>query len=66
MKAAEKSNNNFTTPYFLKKAALALELQKSFNESAELFERIRKEFPRSSEAQEATKEVARLKAMSGQ
>jgi len=65
MKAADKSTNNFTTPYFLKKAALALELNKSFNEAADIFERIRKEFPRASEAQEATKEVARLRAMSG-
>lgn len=66
MKAADKSNNSFTTPYFLKKAALALELQKSFNEAADIFERIRKEFPRANEAQEATKEIARLRAMSGQ
>jgi tetratricopeptide (TPR) repeat protein len=66
MKAADKSNNNFTSPYFLKKAALALELNKSFSESAEVLERLRTEFPRSAEAQEAAKEVARLRAMSGQ
>lgn len=66
LKASEKSNNNFTTPYFLKKAAFAQEALKSYKEAADLYERIRTEFARSNEAQEANKEIARLKTMAGE
>jgi tetratricopeptide (TPR) repeat protein len=65
MNASEKSNNDFTTPYFLKKAAFVLESKKSYAEAADVYERIRKEFPRSGEAQEAAKNVARLQTLAG-
>jgi len=65
-KASEKSTNAFTTPYFLKKAAFACELKGDKQEAMEYYERIRKEFPRSSEAQSAEKDIARLKAETNQ
>ena len=65
VKATEKRDNSFTRPYFLKKSAFAQELLGNFSEAADLFERIKKEFPRSAEAQEVEKELARLRMMAG-
>jgi tetratricopeptide (TPR) repeat protein len=59
LKAANEKINNFTTPLFLKKAALAMETQKQYKESLELFERIKKEFPTSNEARDVEKYIAR-------
>jgi tetratricopeptide (TPR) repeat protein len=66
LKAAEKRENTFTRPYFLKKAAMANEVKGNFTESADLLERIKKEFPRSAEAQEIEKEIARLRTLATQ
>ncbi len=60
LKAANEKINNFTTPLFLKKAALALEYQKKYKETLELYERIKKEFPTSSEAKDIEKYIARI------
>lgn len=65
MTASDVSDNNFTTPYFLKKAALAAELKSDYNQSVELLERIRTEFSRSTEAQDISKEIARLQTLAG-
>lgn len=65
-KASEKSHNNFTTPYFLYKAAFANETKSNFKASIELYERIKKEFPKSAEAREIEREIARVKALSGE
>ena len=65
MKASETSNNTFTTPIYLKKAALALEIKGSSDEAIAVLERIRTEFPRSSEAADVTKDIARLQALAG-
>ncbi|MDI1354333.1 MAG: tetratricopeptide repeat protein [bacterium] len=66
LKASEKSHNGFTTPYFLKKAAFANEVKSNYTEALELYERIGKEFPKSSEAREIDREIARVKTLSGQ
>lgn len=63
LKAAEKRNNNFTTPIYLKKAAFAYELQKNYTESLALYERIKKEFPRSTEARDIDKYIAKIKTL---
>lgn len=60
LKAANEKVNNFTTPLFLKKAALAVEQQKKYKEALELFERIKKEFSMSNEARDVEKYIARL------
>ena len=38
LKAAEKSNNNFTTPFYLKKAGFAYEQKSNFSEALALYE----------------------------
>ena len=65
LKAAEKSSNNFTTPYFLKKAALAYETKNEYKEALGLYERLKNEFSASTEAREVEKYIARLNVLSG-
>jgi tetratricopeptide (TPR) repeat protein len=65
LKAVEKSTNNFTTPYFLKKAGFAYEQQNNPAEAYNVYERIKKEFPRSTEAQDIDKDIAKVKTMAG-
>lgn len=60
LKAANEKINNFTTPLFLKKAALSSEYQKKYKEALELYERIKKEFPASNEARDIDKYIARV------
>ncbi len=62
-KAADKSVNNFTTPYFLKKAAIANESKGNFAEALQNYERIQKEYPRSSEGLEVDKDIAKVKTL---
>ena len=52
LKAAEKSNNNFTTPFYLKKAGFAYEQKSNFSEALALYERIQKEYGKSNEGKE--------------
>ena len=61
LKAAENRNNNFTTPYYLKKAGFAYELQNNFTEALNLYERIKKEYTKSTEAREIDKQIAKVK-----
>jgi tetratricopeptide (TPR) repeat protein len=62
-KAANKSRNTFTSPYFLKKAGFANELKGNHAEALNNYERIQKEFPKSTEAQEIEKHIAKVKAL---
>lgn len=62
-KAADKSKNNFTTPYFLKKAAFANETKANYSEALQNYERIQKEFPQSTEGLEVEKDIAKVKAL---
>ncbi|HQQ94017.1 MAG TPA: tetratricopeptide repeat protein [Bacteroidia bacterium] len=64
LKAAENSKNNFTTPFYLKKAAFAYELTNNPKQALDIYERIRREYSTSSEGKEMAKEIARLKAVS--
>lgn len=62
-KAANKSSENiFTSPYFLKKAGFANELKGNLAEALHNYERIQKEYPKSSEAQDIEKYIAKVKA----
>lgn len=63
LKAADKNTNQFTTPIYLKKAALAYESQANYAESVKLLERIQKEFPKSTEAREVEKYIQRAKTL---
>ncbi len=63
LKAAEKRNNNFTTPIYLKKAGFAYELKNNFTEALNIYERIKKEFSKSTEARDIDKSIAKVKTL---
>lgn len=63
MKAADKSNNNFTSPYYLKKAGFVNELKANYKEALDVYERIQKEYPKSTEGMEIEKDIAKVKAL---
>lgn len=65
MKAAGLSHNKITAPIFLKKAGIAFEELKSFENAIRAYEKIKTEFPESSEAQEIDKFIARATAAKG-
>lgn len=63
LKAAEKSNNAFTTPIYLKKAAFAYEQTANYTEALAIYERLKNEFSKSTEAREIEKYIARVKVL---
>jgi tetratricopeptide (TPR) repeat protein len=63
LKASEKSQNDFTTPYYLKKAGFAYEQSGDFKEALNSYERIKKEYPRTSEGKVIEFDIAKVKAM---
>ncbi len=63
LKAAEKRTNNFTTPIYLKKAGFAYELKNNFAEALAIYERIKKEFGKSTEARDIDKSIAKVKTL---
>ena len=63
LKAAEKSNNNFTTPIYLKKAGFAYEQKANYTEALAIYERLKNEFTASSEARDIDKYIARAKTL---
>jgi tetratricopeptide (TPR) repeat protein len=63
LKAAEQSNNDFTTPIYLKKAAFAYEQKSNYTEALATYERLKNEYAKSSEAREIDKYIARVKIL---
>lgn len=63
MKAAEKNSNKFTTPIFLKKAAMANEEKGNYADAVKLYERIQAEFFETTDGKEMEKYIARAKAL---
>lgn len=63
LKASEKNSNNFTTPIYLKKAAFAYELKSNYTEALNVYERIKREYPRSGEAKEIEKYIAKVRTL---
>ncbi|HWY35709.1 MAG TPA: tetratricopeptide repeat protein [Nitrosopumilaceae archaeon] len=66
MKAADKNTNNFTTPIYLKRAALAYENQSNYAEAKKIYERLLKEFGKTNEGREAEKFIARENVLENQ
>lgn len=60
-KAADINTNAFTTPIYLKKAALAYESKSEFADALKLYERIQKEYSKSTEARDIEKYIQRVK-----
>lgn len=63
LKAAEQNANSFTSPLFLKKAALANEDKMSFITAVQLYERIKNEYPETDDARDMDKYIARAKVL---
>ena len=63
IKAAEQSNNKFTTPIYLKKAALANEEKQAYADAVKLYERIKNDFNETAEGRDIEKFIARAKTL---
>lgn len=63
LKAADKSNNDFTTPMFLKKVGFAYEQKANYTEALAIYERLKTEFGKSTEARDIEKYIARVKVL---
>lgn len=62
-KAVSYDNNEFTSPMFMKKAALTYELQGDWKSALELYQKIQSDYNTSSEGREVEKYIARAQAM---
>jgi tetratricopeptide (TPR) repeat protein len=60
-KAANNVKNDFTSPIYLMRAAILLEGKGEFKDALKVYERIQKEFNRSSEGQQIDKYITRVK-----
>ncbi len=58
-KAADLNNNEFTTPIYLMKAAGVLEMQGKYSDALALYNRIKENFPNTTEGQNIEKHIAR-------
>lgn len=63
LKAAEQNVNNFTSPIFLKKAAMANEDQGKYEDAVKLYERIQNEFSETAEGKDMEKYISRAKTL---
>lgn len=63
LKAAEKDENTFTTPLYLKKAGFAYEQKANYAEALNVYERIRKEYGQSEVGREIKRDIAKVKAL---
>jgi tetratricopeptide (TPR) repeat protein len=63
IEAADQAKNSFNTPLFLMKAGQIYELQKKFTDAMKLYERIKTEFPESTEGTSVDKYIARVKLL---
>lgn len=64
IEAAEFADNSFNTPIFLMKAAELYELENNFTEALKIYERIKDEYPESTEGSTIDKYIARVKILS--
>jgi len=63
--AVKRNDNSFTTPIYLKKAALVCEQQGKYAEAVTLYERIKSEYNTADDAQDIDKYIYRAKAKGG-
>jgi len=61
-KAAEASDNELLTPYYLKKLAMLYETQNDYAKALEIYKRIKSKYPNSNEALSIDKYIARAEA----
>jgi tetratricopeptide (TPR) repeat protein len=63
LEAAQIGNNSFNTPIFLLKAGEIYESQQKYAEAMKLYERIKNEYPESTEGTSIDKYIARVKLL---
>jgi tetratricopeptide (TPR) repeat protein len=63
VEAADFAKNSFNTPLFLMKAGQIYELQQKFAEALKMYERIKLEYPESTEGTTIDKYIARVKLL---
>jgi tetratricopeptide (TPR) repeat protein len=63
IEAAEMAKNSFNTPLFLMKAGQIYELQKKYSDALKIYERIKKEYPESTEGTSIDKYIARVELL---
>jgi tetratricopeptide (TPR) repeat protein len=63
IEAADFGKNNFNSPVFLTKAGQLYELQQKYPEALALYERVKKEYPESTEGVNIDKNIARVKML---
>jgi tetratricopeptide (TPR) repeat protein len=61
-KAADKANNNFLTPLYLKKLGLVYEAQNNNKDADDTYKKIKSDYPASTEAQNIDEYIARTEA----
>ncbi len=64
LEAAEYADNSFNSPLFLMKAAELYELNGKYTDALKLYERIKDEYPGSTEGSSIEKYIARIKLLS--
>lgn len=64
-KAATYRENEFTTPLFLKKAGVIYEELKKYDDAIKLYEQIKQNYPKSTEARDIEKDLIRAKTLKG-
>lgn len=65
-KAARRNSNSFTTPIYLKKAALTYEQDlKNYDKALDTYIKIEKEYGNTPEGRDISKYIARIKTMTG-
>ncbi|MGM0496480.1 MAG: tetratricopeptide repeat protein [Bacteroidota bacterium] len=62
-KAKGSNDNQFTTPYFMEKAAFVYEEKGEYDEAIELYKEIERKYPDSPQSEDVDKNVARLKVI---
>ena len=63
LKGADKKKNEFTSPVILMKAGWAYEEKGEFEKALNIYQRIKDEYPRSTEGREAPKYIARMEGL---
>jgi len=63
LEAAELGDNSFNTPLFLMKAGQIYELQQKYADALKLYERIKDEYPESTEGSSIEKNIARVRLL---
>ncbi len=62
-KAARSASNEFLTPFYVKKAGLTAEMLSEYSRAQKHYERIKKEFPKSTEGSDISKYIARIEGL---